>query len=210
MKNKLSLADENGYSDNSELYKALVNIVESAENYEVISKNLYNYFKENVEKVEELNENKTKFNLEDYKKIMMNLIKFPCKFSHANYLSNIFLEIVEFEKHANECINKNILDCSMIKKYLDYCLKIRIDLGSVYSQLKSQYIQALWMSEVNKTISTPKSLTLDKVRNLLVSATSFSSSNSIIVKKIINLQELYCIAKIWDKKAEIYIANKYV
>jgi hypothetical protein len=79
----------------------------------------------------------------------------------------------------------------------------------LYSNLQSHYDQALWISEVSNAISTNNMLNLNTIQSLLVKASTFTSENSIITKKFINLQELYCIAKLWDNKAKTYLENKY-
>ena len=203
---KINFANKNGYNKN-DLYDKLLIVVEKAKNCEQIVKNLCNTFQETGEKME-CKENKMQWNLEQFKSFMIKLNDLECSFPQEKYLSTKLLEIVEFEKIAKDCLEKKTLDCSLLKKYLDYCSKLNFDLGSLHSNLKMQYDQSLWISDVNNAISNPKSLNLSIIHNLLVKATGLSSDNLIITKKIMNLQELYCIAKIWDKKAEDYFQNK--
>jgi hypothetical protein len=203
-KEKINCAIENGYDKNNDLYEKLVEVVENGESCEMIIKSLYNSFQDNNTQSIEM---KVQFNLIQFKNFMNKSTEFY--FPELNYLSAKLLEIIEFEKNVNECLKNKVLDCSILKKYLDYCSKVKIDMEPLYSNLQSHYDQALWISEVSNAISTNNMLNLNTIQSLLVKASTLTSENSIITKKFINLQELYCIAKLWDNKAKTYLENKY-
>jgi histone demethylase JARID1 len=209
LKNALKIANENSYTKNSDFYNNLVNAVKDAEDCENIARFFFDNFQENyLDEEKENDKNKMKFNIEYFKTFMNRSSQLPCNLNHVNYLSKTYTEILEFEKVASEVIEKKSLDCIILKKYIDYCTKIKIDLGQIFDNLKSLYEQALWISDVNSVVNKPQNFTLDGINSLLAAAVQLPNQSSVIEKKIVNLQELYCIAKIWDQKADSQIKNK--
>ena len=163
-KEKINFANEKlCYNKNNEFYEKLLEIVENGEDCEIIIKRLYNSFQDkppiDTKKL-------VQFNLQQFQNFMNKSTDFH--FPELNYLSAKLLEILEIEKNVNECLQNRSLDCSLLKKYLDHCSKLKtiIDMEPLYSNLKSHYDQALWISEVTTEISTNKILNLTTVQNL--------------------------------------------
>lgn len=208
LKDIFSFANERKYSKTSSIYVFLKALIHEVESYSKIAKLLVHQFKKpdynNCEVILKSEHTQLKLNIEQLKEFYSRIIELPCVLDEAESLSAIILEVLDFEKNAKRCIDDKILDTKILKKYVEYFQRVNIDLDSVLSLLKNQYQEALWIERVNFLISNFELPSLHQINEIIIAATELKS-HIYIEKTLIDLQELYLLAKKWDEKAKVQL-----
>ncbi|XP_041348681.1 lysine-specific demethylase 5A-like isoform X2 [Gigantopelta aegis] len=142
-----------------------------------------------------------KLNLEELNIFHEQVVGLPCVIPEAKLIKELLVNVIEFQKEAEEALIAETPDSEQLEKLIDIGITLDVDLPEI-PKLKQVLQQARWLDEVRLTLKDPHTVTLDTMRKLMESGVSLAP-HPAVEKAMAELQELLTVSERWEEKARI-------